>query len=158
MLCPLGLLKFQGFLSILFILELSYSKPLYSTLNYTSAANIQEFMKFYNLGGQSFEIDLSCCIDVSLSFSAISTFSEITKDVKVSSKLRELYKDVNEIDLWVGGLAEDHEEGSEIGPTFRKVFMETLLRIRDADRFWYEKIFTKEVRNTLDYDTIVYGY
>ena len=40
-LSPLGLLKFQGFLSFLSILKWSYSKPFYSTLSYASTANIQ---------------------------------------------------------------------------------------------------------------------
>lgn len=33
--------------------------------------------------------------------------------------MKDVYQDINNIDLWVGGLAEDHEEGSELGPTFR---------------------------------------
>ena len=43
-------IKFQDFLSFLFILRLSYSKPFHNTLNYASTANIEEVMKFYNLG------------------------------------------------------------------------------------------------------------
>ena len=54
---PSGLLKFQDFLCFLLILKLSYSKPFYITLKYASTANIQEVMKFYNLGDQSFETD-----------------------------------------------------------------------------------------------------
>ena len=49
----------------------------------------------------------------------LSSFSEITKDSKTAEKMEELYKDINNIDLWVGGLAEDHESGSELGETFR---------------------------------------
>ena len=49
----------------------------------------------------------------------LTSFSEITKDSDVASKMKEVYQDINNIDLWVGGLAEDHEEGSELGPTFR---------------------------------------
>ena len=45
-LSPLGLLKCQDFLSFLFILKLSYSKPFYNTLNYPSTTNIQEVRKF----------------------------------------------------------------------------------------------------------------
>lgn len=33
--------------------------------------------------------------------------------------MKDLYQDINNVDLWVGGLAEDHEDGSELGPTFR---------------------------------------
>lgn len=33
--------------------------------------------------------------------------------------MEEVYQDINNIDLWVGGLAEDHENGSEVGETFR---------------------------------------
>ena len=54
---PLGLLTLQDFLSSLFILTLSYSKPFYNTLNYASTPNIEEVMKFYNLGNKSFETD-----------------------------------------------------------------------------------------------------
>ena len=49
----------------------------------------------------------------------LTSFSEITEDSDVASKMKEVYQDINSIDLWVGGLAEDHEEGSELGPTFR---------------------------------------
>ena len=59
-LSPLGSLTSYDFLSFLFILKLSYSKPFHNTLNYASTANIKEVMKFYNLGGnKSFETDFS---------------------------------------------------------------------------------------------------
>lgn len=52
-------------------------------------------------------------------FQGLSSFSQITKDTNAASKMKDLYQDINNIDLWVGGLAEDHESGSELGPTFR---------------------------------------
>ena len=58
-LSPLRLLRCQGFLSFLFIMKLSFSKPFYSTFNYASTANIQEAMKLYNLGDKSFETDFN---------------------------------------------------------------------------------------------------
>ena len=39
------------------MLDLSYSKPSNNTLNYASTANIEEVMKFYNLGDKPFETD-----------------------------------------------------------------------------------------------------
>ena len=76
---------------------------------------------------------------------AYTTFSEITKNKKVAAKLASLYKQIDNIDLWVGGLAEDHKEGSELGETFHVIFREGVLRVRDGDRLWYENIMTKEV-------------
>ena len=46
-------------LGLLFILKLCYSKPFYSTLNYSPTLNIEEVIEFYNLGNESFEIDFS---------------------------------------------------------------------------------------------------
>ena len=59
LLSPLGSLTFSDFLSFLFILKLSHSKPFHNTLNYASTANIEEVMKFYNLGHKTFETDFS---------------------------------------------------------------------------------------------------
>ena len=58
-LSPLGSLKFYDFLNFLFILKLSYSKPIRNILNYASVENIEKVMKFYNLGDKTFETDLS---------------------------------------------------------------------------------------------------
>ena len=35
------------------------NKPFYNTLNYASTANIEEVMKFYNLGDKTFETDFN---------------------------------------------------------------------------------------------------
>ena len=51
--------EIHDFSSFQFILKLSYSKPFHNTLNYASAANIREVMKFYKLGDKTFETDFS---------------------------------------------------------------------------------------------------
>ena len=56
-LSPLGSLKVLDFLSFLLILKLSYSKHFRNTLDYASTANIEEVMKFYDLGNKTFETD-----------------------------------------------------------------------------------------------------
>ena len=55
----LGIAEILDFLSFLFILKLSCSKPFHNTLNYASIANIEEAMKFDNLGDKTFERDFS---------------------------------------------------------------------------------------------------
>ncbi len=42
------------------------------------------------------------------------------------------------IDVWVGGMAEEAVEGGRVGPTFQCLLVEQLRRLRDGDRFWYE--------------------
>ena len=61
----LGIAEILGFselkIEILFILKLSYSKPFHNTLNYASTANIEEVIKFYNVGDKTFDTDFSTC-------------------------------------------------------------------------------------------------
>src|SRR5262249_59566814 len=48
---------------------------------------------------------------------------------------------VNNIDAWVGALAEDHVKGTSTGPLIRKVLVDQFTRLRDGDRFWYQNQF-----------------
>ena len=77
-LSPLASLKFYDFLSFLFILKLSYAKPFCNSLNYASTANIEEVMKFYNLGDKTFETDFSTNIHLVdrdiLKFTSLQSF------------------------------------------------------------------------------------
>ena len=46
------------------MLTLSCSKPFHNTLNYASAANIEQVMKFFSLGDKTFETDFSFLHDL----------------------------------------------------------------------------------------------
>tara|TARA_R110002111_G_scaffold107056_2_gene165461 strand:+ start:28274 stop:30550 length:2277 start_codon:yes stop_codon:yes gene_type:complete len=79
---------------------------------------------------------------VALGLSAVESFSDISSDLEVAAKLEALYGTVNNIDLWVGGLAEDHLPGSSMGETFTAIIVDQFERLRDGDRFWYENVFS----------------
>ncbi len=67
-----------------------------------------------------------------------TTFADISSDPVVQEELRQAYGDVDLIDLWPGGLAEDHVPGAIVGKTFRTIIADQFRRLRDGDRFWYE--------------------
>lgn len=72
----------------------------------------------------------------------VRNFAQITSDRELQRKLRDLYGNVNNIDAFVGGLAEDHSAGSSVGPLFRRIIADQFERLRDGDRFWYERIYS----------------
>ena len=72
----------------------------------------------------------------------VKTFSQITRDPEMQAKLLALYGNVKSIDLWVGGLAEDHLPGSSVGPTFQRIIANQFERTRDGDSNWYERAFS----------------
>ena len=73
-----------------------------------------------------------------LGLTPVNSFADITSDAAVQSKLSSVYANVEAIDLWVGGLAEDHVAGAIVGETFRTIIADQFERTRDGDRFWYE--------------------
>jgi len=60
-------------------------------------------------------------------------------DQKVRKKFQKAYKDVEDIDLFVGGLAEPHYGKGNLGETFHHIIRDQFLRLRDGDRYWYEQ-------------------
>ncbi|MFO0944746.1 MAG: peroxidase family protein [Planctomycetota bacterium] len=68
----------------------------------------------------------------------VASFSDITSDEAVQAKLADLYGSVDNIDLWVGCLAEDHVRGGSVGETLQAIISDQFERLRDGDRFWYQ--------------------
>jgi hypothetical protein len=84
----------------------------------------------------------------------VKSFSDITSDPVLQDKLQQLYGDVNNIDLWVGGLAEDHVPGGSVGPLFTRIIADQFQRIRDGDRLWFENIYTGSTLDRLENSTL----
>ena len=69
------------------------------------------------------------------------SFADISSDPEVQQELEALYGTIDNIDLWVGGLAEDHLAGSSVGELIQTIVVDQFERLRDGDRFWYRNIF-----------------
>ena len=62
----------------------------------------------------------------------------MTSDAALAQTLEDLYGDVDLLDAWIGGLAEDPYENGLLGELFHTVVLDQFLRIRDGDPFWSE--------------------
>lgn len=67
--------------------------------------------------------------------------SDISSDPAIQQALRAAYPSVDDIDLWVGGIAEDpyRTAGSQLGQLFREILIRQFTALRDGDRFWHER-------------------
>ena len=69
----------------------------------------------------------------------VQSFADVSSDPAVQAKLTQAYGgDVNRLELWPGGLAEDHLPGAMLGETFHAIVADQFRRLRDGDRFWFE--------------------
>lgn len=71
----------------------------------------------------------------------VSSFADITSDIELQNKLELLYGNADNIDLWVGLMAEDHMRGASVGELTSAIIVDQFERLRDGDRFWYENVF-----------------
>ena len=76
---------------------------------------------------------------VAFGIPAANNFSDITSNTTVQNQLSTAYNgDVNDIDVWVGLLAEDHLPGSSVGPTLHAILAAQFADLRDGDFYFFE--------------------
>ncbi|XP_076335624.1 uncharacterized protein LOC143238887 [Tachypleus tridentatus] len=80
-----------------------------------------------------------------------SSFEDLVQDMPedIVKKLSLVYRSVDDIDLFTGGLAELAVPGGLVGPTFACIIGFQFQKLRRCDRFWYENAnvvvrFTKQ--------------
>ena len=75
---------------------------------------------------------------VALGLTPYTSFADITSDAETAAALEAAYGDVNKVELWIGGLAENHVAGGMVGQTFGVIIAEQFQDLRDGDRYWYQ--------------------
>jgi peroxidase len=73
-----------------------------------------------------------------LGLTPYTSFDQISSDPATAAALEQAYGSVDAIDLWTGGLAEDHVAGSVIGPTFGRIIGDQFTALRDGDQYYFE--------------------
>ena len=56
--------------------------------------------------------------------------------LQLLDRLASVYKDIDDIDVFVGGMFETTPHGP--GELFKATLIDQFTRIRDGDRFWFE--------------------
>ena len=73
-----------------------------------------------------------------LGMTPYTSFDQITSDPQLASELQQAYGSVDQVDLFVGGLAEDPASGgSMVGPTFQDIIAQQFENLRDGDPSFY---------------------
>jgi hypothetical protein len=88
--------------------------------------------------------------------SRVTSFAQITSNTTLQGLLQTVYGTVDNIDSFVGALAEDHVPGASVGPLDRAVLANQFRRLRDGDRFFFlnPNEFTLAERQTFGATTL----
>lgn len=81
-----------------------------------------------------------------------TSFSDITSNIAVQNNLQTAYGTVDNVEAWIGLVAEDHVPGGSVGQTMKALWEAEFGRLRDGDRFFYtnvRKVFRNSVRRRL---------
>ena len=89
----------------------------------------------------------------SLGLSPYTDFNQITDDPEIAASLKKAFGNVDDVSLFIGGLAETHASGSMLGETFRRIIADQFESLRDGDRLWWENQgfdegTAQQIRNT----------
>ena len=74
---------------------------------------------------------------ISYSLPPINSFADLTSDPVLQAQLQSVYGNVDNVDMWVGIISEDHLPGSSMGELGTSIMSSQFIRLRDGDRFFY---------------------
>ncbi|XP_017806136.1 lactoperoxidase [Papio anubis] len=81
----------------------------------------------------------------------LEELNTVLKNKMLAKKLLGLYGTPDNIDIWIGAIAEPLMERGRVGPLLACLLGKQFQQIRDGDRFWWENpgVFTKEQKDSL---------
>lgn len=93
----------------------------------------------------------------SVDLSVAASFADLDADVATISILQTLYDSVDNLDPWVMALAENHVEGTSVGPLILAGLVDQFTRLRDGDAHFYlgnDYLWSDEVAAIVDFDDL----
>lgn len=65
------------------------------------------------------------------------SFAALTSDRALQTQLKAVYGSIDQVDLFIGGLAEAHASDAAVGPTFQRIIGDQFSALRAGDRFFW---------------------
>ncbi len=84
----------------------------------------------------------------------VTSFAQITSNVQLQSELKQIYGNVNNVELFVGLMGENHLPGSSLGQTEQAILAKQFEALRDGDRYFYENADPPSLINQLNNTTL----
>ncbi len=91
---------------------------------------------------------------VTMGLAPHASLSDISDDPSIDAGFESVYSNVDEVDPWVGLLAEPKAAGSLLGETLHKVIVDQFDRVRHGDRFWYETYLPADLVQLVNQQTL----
>jgi peroxidase len=83
------------------------------------------------------------------------SFADLTSDPVLQKNFQVVYGSINNVDLFTGGLAENHASGAIVGPTFQAIIANQFDALRAGDRFfWLNEGFDRQTASMISNTTL----
>ena len=93
-------------------------------------------------------------VRVAFGLSRVRSFRDVNPNPEVQANLRAVYQSVDDIDPWVGGVSEPPVQGAMVGEMIRAILVDQFERLRDGDRFWYERYLPPDLVQQVEAQTL----
>ncbi|MEM8607447.1 MAG: peroxidase family protein [Myxococcota bacterium] len=93
-------------------------------------------------------------VRAALGLAVRQSFDEVSTNPDTRERLSSVYDRVDDLDVWVGALAEDAINGGHLGELAFVVMKRQFEALRDGDRFWYERQLSDDEIDEIDSTTL----
>jgi peroxidase len=90
-----------------------------------------------------------------LGLTPYTSFSQLTSDPTVAANLQSQFGSIDNVDLFLGGLAENHAPGADVGQTFQTIIADQFDALRSGDQFfWQNENFDPQTAQIISQTTL----
>jgi peroxidase len=90
-----------------------------------------------------------------IGLSPYNSFDDLTDDPILDRSFETVYGDIDNVDLFMGGLAEKHASGAAVGSTFQTIIAKQFTALRAGDRFfWQNQKFDDQTASAISNTTL----